>query len=210
MKIVVGMATFEGRELAVQKAIESLSNQVDEIVLYDNAVNPNLYDNGKFYGLTIHKEPCYYFTCDDDLLYPPDFVKNMIEAIERVGTIVTHHGRKLRALDVSYYRGHESFRCLDTNRFEGLIDVCGSGVTAFRTDYFNPIGLHASKDVKMSDIIFSLEAAKQGKQITVLKHSEGWIKHLPIDHSKSIHTTENKRESRQIELANEIHTTKSK
>lgn len=204
MKTVVGMATFKGREQAVEMAINSLRDQVDEIILYDNEVNPNLYDNGKFYGLTLQTEPCYYFTCDDDLNYPPNYITNLKDKIDSLGGIVSHHGRKLKGLDRSYYRGHESFRCLDNNNFEGLIDVCGTGVTGFRTDYFNPVGLHYSKDVKMSDLIFSLEARKQKKNIFVLKHKAGWIKHLPIDHSKSIHTTEHKNEQRQIEIANEI------
>jgi hypothetical protein len=204
LKIVVGMATFAGREKAVERAMNSLVNQVDEIILYDNEKNPNLYDNGKFYGLKLQRKPCYYFTADDDLIYPSNFVQTMIEAIEKHKTIVTHHGRKLQTLDVSYYRGHKSFRCLDYNNFECLIDVPGTGVTAFRTDYFNPKELYKAKDVKMSDIIFGLEAKKQGKKITVLKHSSNWIKQIPIDHSKSIHTMEHTKEQRQIELANEI------
>jgi hypothetical protein len=81
MKIVVGMATFAGREKAVERAMQSLVNQVDEIILYDNEVNPNLYDNGKFYGLKLQRKPCYYFTADDDLIYPSNFVQTMIDAI---------------------------------------------------------------------------------------------------------------------------------
>jgi len=121
MKTVVGMATFKGREKAVDTAINSLSNQVDEIILYDNEVNPDLTDNGKFYGLSLQKEPCYYFTCDDDLFYPSNYVETMIESIERLGGIVTHHGRKLKGLYLSYYRGHENFRCLDNNNHETRI-----------------------------------------------------------------------------------------
>lgn len=206
MRVIVGMATFKGRERSVKLACDSLSNQVDDILLYDNEQGKDLTDNGKFYGLELIKEPCYYFTCDDDLHYPSDYVATMIEAIERTGTIVTHHGRKLRGLDRSYYRGHENFRCLDENTFEGRIDVCGTGVTAFRTDYFKPKNLHQHPLQKMSDIIFSYEAVKQGKDITILKHTNKWITHLPIDHSKSIHTTENKNELRQIHLANRIYT----
>ena len=72
MRKIVGIATFKGREKALQKAIESLQYQCDEIIIYDNEVNPNLTDNGKFYGLTLQDKPCYFFTCDDDLQYPPN------------------------------------------------------------------------------------------------------------------------------------------
>lgn len=205
MKVIVGMATFKGREKALDKALESLHKQVDKIVLYDNEVNPDLTDNGKFYALNTIKEPCYYFTCDDDLLYPPDYVERTIDAIEEHKCIITHHGRILVNKDVSYYRGHIGFRCLDAIYTTTQLDVAGTGVTAFRTDYFNPKHLAFVEDKKMSDLVFSLEAIKKGKKIMAVPHSAEWIKHLPIDHSKTIHSEMSKKETRLIELANEIY-----
>ena len=205
MKIVASLATFKGREKCLDIAVKSLAKQVDEIIVYDNEQNPNLYDNGKFYGLTYQKDPCYFFTCDDDLFYPPNYVERTLKAIEKHKCIISHHGRILLGRDFSYYRGHKNVRCLDVNYYEGRIDVAGTGVTAFDTRYFNPIGLHTAEDVKMSDIVFSLEAIKQGRDIFTVQHEAKWIKQLDIDHSKSIHGTEHRRESRQIELANEIY-----
>lgn len=200
------MATFEGREDSFRKAYDSLRGQVDIIHVYDNSKMPtNLYDNGKFAYIVDVSMPHYFFTVDDDLLYPSNYIDTMIEGIEKHKSIVTHHGRILTGLNKSYYRGHKTFRCLGNNKFEGEIDVAGTGVTGFRTDYFNPTELHKSDNVKMSDIIFSLEAAKQKKKITILPHERGWIKQLRIDHSKSIHGTEKFNEKRQIELANEIY-----
>lgn len=204
LPVYVGMATFKGRP--VQNAIDSLLPQVDQIFLYDNEKFPDLTDNGKFWGLSQIKEPCYYFTCDDDLKYPPNYIQKTIEAIEKHKCIITHHGRVLQGLDRSYYTGHKSVRCLSDNLETIQLHVPGTGVTAFRTDYFNPKNLHKAKDKKMSDIVFGLEAAKQGKKIMTIPHTRNWIKQLPIDHSTSIHTTESKNQSRQIELANEIFT----
>jgi len=204
MKVIVGMATFKGREKACDTALKSLSKQVDTIYLYDNEKNEDLADNGKFYGLELIDEPCIYLSCDDDLLYPPNYVEVMVKAIETHKCIVSHHGRILTGLDVDYYSGHKSFRCLDEVRAWQLIDVCGTGVTGFSTEYFNP-QLWDAQDKKMSDLVFSLEAKKQDKRITLLPHSKGWITHLPIDHSKSIAVTE-RTNKRQIEIANEIYT----
>ena len=209
MKIVVGMATFKGREQAVEIAINSLSSQVDEIILYDNEVNPDIADNGKFYGLTMQKEPCYYFTCDDDLIYPPDYISKMIEAIERHGCIITHHGRILQGLDLSYYKGHKAIRCLKNSSYTGVVDIPGTGVTGFRTDYFNPNRLHLSKDKKMSDCIFALEASKQQKKIMSIPHSKDWIKQIPIDNDTSICRTMVENETRQIQLSNIIYNAKN-
>jgi len=205
MKTVIGIATFKGREPYLSKAIQSLDGQADHIHVWDNNVMPlDLTDNGKLYFLKLYKEPVYYFSCDDDLIYPPTYIQDMVAKIEQHKCIVTHHGRKLQGLDRSYYRGHESFRCLDANGYEGRIHVTGTGVTGFRTDYFNPTDIWKCKDQKMSDLVFSLEAAKQGKKIVVLSHAKGYLRYLNVPAAQTIHGTEANREQRQIEIANEI------
>jgi len=205
MKIIVGMATTNKRARFAETAVESLVHQADEIIVYNNSNETNDYtDNAKFYALTLFNEPVYYFSCDDDILYPSDYVNTMVEAIERTETIVTHHGRKLLGLDRNYYRGHKGFRCLDENNTEQIIDVAGTGVTAFRTDYFNPTEIYKASDKRMSDLVFSLAAAQQGKQITILKHTKGWLKDLRVPPGLSIHFME-RRNTRQNELANEIY-----
>jgi hypothetical protein len=203
MKVIVGIATMKGREESLKRTLESLRGQADQIRIYDNAKRDvDLTDNGKFYFLQEYKEPVYYFSCDDDLIYPPNYVKDMIEAIERTGTIVTHHGRILKGKGLKYYQGHRVFQCLRENTKEMLIHVAGTGVTAFRTDYFNPVDLYKSEDKRMSDCIFSLEAAKQGKRITVLQHSGNYFDHT--DNKETIHSTESRNDWRQSEIADEI------
>lgn len=208
MNIVVGMATTNERASFCERAVESLVHQADEIIVYNNSNHAHDYtDNAKFYALTLFNEPVYYFSCDDDILYPADYVSTMIEAIERTGTIVTHHGRELLGLNKNYYREHKGFRCLDENNTEQIIDVAGTGVTAFRTDYFNPTEIYKATDKRMSDLVFSLEAAKQGKQITILKHTKVWLKDLRVPQRLAINFIE-RRNTRQKQLANEIYNVK--
>lgn len=204
--VIIGMATFNGREKQLAKAIRSLEGQATRIVLYDNddGDNPDLADNGKFWELQNITRPTYVLLCDDDIIYPPTYVRDMIEAIDRLGYIVTHHGRKLRALDVSYYRGHQSFACKQMSPKELPIDVAGTGVTGFHTSYFHPKNLHASPNLKMADLVFSLEAAKKGKKIMLLKHPANYFSIQKVDEKTAIFNTEIKKESKQIQLANEI------
>jgi hypothetical protein len=205
MKIIVGMATTNQRARFAETAVESLVHQADKIIVYNNSNEAHDYtDNAKFHALTLFNEPVYYFSCDDDILYPSDYVSTMVEAIERTGTIVTHHGRELLGLDRNYYRDHKGFRCLDENNTEQIIDVAGTGVTAFRTDYFNPTEIYKATDKRMSDLVFSLEAAQQGKQITILKHAKNWLKDLRVPQGLSINFME-RRNTRQNQLANEIY-----
>jgi hypothetical protein len=202
MKITANIATYNNRN--INPTLNSLKNQVDEIRVYDNEKEPNdLTDNGKFFGLDDLKEPEYFFTADDDIIFPPDYVEKTIEAIEMYGTIITYHGRKLIAENVSYYKGHTAYRCLDEVKENLIIDVCGTGVTAFRTDYFHPKGLASCPLKKMSDLIFSLEASRQGKTIGLIEHKAGWIKH--VDNAETIYKTEaSKPTPIQNHLADEI------
>lgn len=202
MKKIAGVATFPGREKAFIRMLESIEGQFDEIYYYDNGKLQDLTDNGKFYGLTKLKEPCYFFSLDDDLIYPPDYSDRLVQEIETRKCIVACHGRILKGLRRSYYTGHKAFRCLGKVDYSGKLDVAGTGVTAFRTDYFLPKFICYSEDKRMSDLVFSYWAAKEGKRIEMIPHPEGWIKQIPV--SNSIAATERFRQSRQGELADSI------
>jgi hypothetical protein len=91
MKTSANIATHAPRLESLRKTVDSLLPQVDVVRIYFNECDPpewatqndkihpvsghvNLTDNGKFYFLD-HTEPDeIYFTCDDDIIYPPDYV----------------------------------------------------------------------------------------------------------------------------------------
>jgi hypothetical protein len=165
----------------------------------------DLTDNGKFYFLQEYTEPIYYFTIDDDIIYPPTYVRDMIQAIERHKTIVTHHGRILVDGQTRYYGArHKTFACLKENRIECLIDVAGTGVTAFRTDYFNPKDIWQSENKRMSDCLFSLEAAKRNKKITVLRHNSRYFEYQKVPLEETIFGQDFHNDSVQTSICNEI------
>jgi hypothetical protein len=210
VKIIVGIATHKGREESLNKTIDSLLKYVDDIRVYDNEKEPyNATDNGKFRFLEYYQKPIYALTCDDDIIYPPDYVDTLLEGVEKHGTICTFHGRKLRGKNLSYYKGHRAFGFNRNCPFTMEIDVTGTGVSAWRTDQFNPTDLWKAEDKLMSDIVFSLEAAKQGIGITHLGHAGNWLIQQPIPIEKTIYGREVKKEHRQIELANEIYRIKN-
>lgn len=194
MKIVVGIATFDQREPYFKRAVDSIENQSvkpDEVIVYHNGLEEvDKTDNGKFYGLTLLNEPVYYFSIDDDIIYPHWYIEETLKKIEEHQAIVTYHGRKLLGKGLNYYREHQGYPCLRTVDYEGEIDVAGTGVTAFRTDYFNPINIHNSSYMRMSDCVFSLEAAKQGKRIVMLPHKKGDFIDLHAPSESSCHVVE--------------------
>ena len=220
MRKIVSIATHHGREISLIETVKSLRNQVDVIYVtandslsYSKAVENkdidivtltpyNLADNAKFYPLRTITEDCYFFTIDDDLAYAPDYISNMVDSIEKHECIITHHGRKLKATGLTYYMGHYTYKCLIENNFEFELDVCGTGVTGFKTSYFKPM-IWDSKDLLMSDLIFSLEAAKAGKRIILITHKEGHIKQI-IDDAGIFGNLIRKATPRQNEMADEI------
>ena len=150
MKTSFNIATYPARAKTLRPAIESVINQVDLVRLFVNEVDrfdfaplgqkllerievltypKNMYDNGKFYGLDYLNEPEYYFTGDDDLIYPEGYVAKGIKDIQTFGCIITYHGRIIETAGVNYYYGHKTFRCLEAQSDNIIVDVAGSGVT---------------------------------------------------------------------------------
>lgn len=221
MKVTANIATYPPRLNSLRNTYESIYDQFDFIRIYFNEYDqfphledpdkkliriggPNLTDNGKFVGLQHLTGPEYYFTCDDDLVYPSDYVQKTIEAIKTFGCIVTYHGRKLKGLNRSYYQGHEAYHCLRDVHGNHKIDVCGTGVTAFSTEYFCPEKLSEHSYHKMSDLIFSYEASIQDKTIGLIEHKAGWIKHT--ENQETIFESESKgKQEKQIHLSNLIY-----
>lgn len=187
MERIALIATQNKRKDTLKMTVESLQDQVDQIIIYNNDEELTDYtDNAKFYWLYQLPTPSYIFLCDDDLIYPSNYIEKSIIFIERYGCIISWHGRVLQGLGKHYYRDHLMFPCLDTVLFEDgeviKIDVCGTGVTCFRNDYFNPTDIYKADEKRMADLVFSLQASKEGKTIGLPEHEKGWIKDaLPED-----------------------------
>ena len=108
-RVRIGIATMPGRELGLQRVLEILAPQADEIFVYLNGmtevpeslpiksnvryfVGPDYGDRAKF--LFLQDFNGYYLTCDDDIAYASYHVKSIIDGIERYGrrAVVGWHG----------------------------------------------------------------------------------------------------------------------
>lgn len=181
MKKIIGIATTGDRQTQLDRTVLSLSGQADEIHIYNNKKRRDLTDLGKFYALKSIEEPVYYFSCDDDLIYPSDYVEKTIDYIESFGCIVSYHGRVLKDREKYYGADHYGVRFWQAHKAMRL-DVSGTGVTAFRTDYFKP-KIWNEPYKKMADLVFSLEACKQGKKIMHPPKNMDWIVEQPVKNS---------------------------
>jgi hypothetical protein len=220
MKITCNFATFPARKNQCLKMLESIKRQFDEVNCYFNNVferpewmpewvnvvcggDNDLTDIGKFYFLEPEME-AIYFTCDDDIHYPPTYVSDMLKGINDYGCIVAHHGRVLNNEGKDYYLSHKVIRCLSENKEVIKLDVAGTGVTAFDTRYFNPYWIKYSVDRKMSDLTFSLEVVKHDKQIVSMPHPNGYFKNLEPPIETTIHKQMIKNQKTLIEVMKKI------
>ena len=204
MKTVIAIATYK-REALLEKTLESLKGQADEIRVYDNAKERRDYKaNAKFIFLKDYSEPINYITCDDDIIYPLNYVNLALKGINKHQSIVTYHGDILLKKNRTKYPEFERFHFRQTVGGFRFVDVAGTGLTGFNTEYFNPIHIYKSSYVNMVDQLFSLEAAKQGKKITLLGHSNTMFISQKVPEEDTIWGKHKNTRRDQIFLANEI------
>jgi hypothetical protein len=188
LKTIANIATHPGREEQLALTLISIREQFDEINIYDNGKEQrDLTDRGKFYFLQKYTEPVYYFTLDDDIIYPPDYVRRTIAHIEAHGAIITYHGRRLTGRGLNYYKQHDKYHFIRAQSEAIELDVPGTGVMAFRTDYFNPVKMYRQKIDKMVDLVFAVSAAEADRMIILPPKTYGWLLPQFIPKHKTIY-----------------------
>lgn len=210
LKIICNIATMDSRSESLKETILSLNAQSilpDEINVYNNDKEDIDYtDNAKFKFLNNYDEPVYYFTMDDDIIYGEDYIEKTIRNIEENKCIITYHGRVLSNVFENYYSDHYSFSCKKNHGFRSVIDVPGTGVTAFRTDYFNPIDIYKHKYHRMSDCLIGLEAIKNNKTILFISDEDKpHIYFSALDQEFSCFDNEINDTTRQNEICKQIY-----
>jgi len=195
-KISFHMASFPPRERSLEETVNTILPQCDELHIYLNGykqvpkflLHPkitvyrsqqeigDLGDVGKFYNCENWEGYC--FTVDDKILYPKDYVKTMIDAIEKYGrrAVISLHGRIVKPKCTSYYHDFKkAFRCLDTVMQNEFTHVVGTGVLAWHSDTFK-LDFSTFETSNMSDIWFSIALQKEMIPGVILKHRARWIK----------------------------------
>lgn len=215
------IASYESRENYLLKTLESIKGQFDYVRIYWNGedtsflpdwvhvtnLDGDLTDLGKFRFVTGYGgEDEYYFTLDDDLIYPKGYAFEMVQAIQEHGCIVTHHGRRLIGKGRKYYSGHVLTMCLQNSSRDHEIDVAGTGVMAFDTRYFKPL-IWTDGRPRMADLVFSELAALEGKRIVCLAHPHNYFTYQ--NPPNTIHETEQHNQDRLIEVADKIYDLKN-
>ena len=223
-KVSVHMATFQGREWCLKESVSSLLNQCDELNIWMNgyekdSVLPDILsdpkiklhfgedvgDIGKF--MNWHKWNGYIFTCDDKLIYAPDYVERCIELIEKHGrkAVVSAHGRNLKPNCKSYYNDPQDFfGCLGLVKNEESVHELGTGAMSLHSSVLKGFSLDYFTYTNMTDILFSIYLNEKRIPRIVIPHENGWIKSSKFLKKPSISTSANKNDKLHTDIVNSI------
>ena len=211
MKVIASFATVPERRALSPKTTESLARQTDKVVAYENKAWGTLPgDYAKF--IPIGQEECdYFFTCDDDIQYPPDYAASMIQfSAMHSDCVVTAHGRLFTgANQTSYYRGLDSkyhFRGTVTSGV--AVDVPGSGVTCIPERLHGPMSelISVPEIPNAADLYLAIMLKQLGERAVVIPHRQGWIDVHPGQYRTIYHDIvhHNGDESVQVRMLNEV------
>ena len=209
-KITASLTTIPDRTESLKDTVKSLLPQVDKLNVYLHGYTemPQFLKNKKIEvafdlehgdrGDIDKMAWCdevkgYHLICDDDLIYPPDYAKKMVEAIDRYDkkAIVSFHGSILKRLPIAkYYEDRTVYPCLGEVKADQEISIIGTGTLG----YHSSVGVDkiqlGDKLPNMLDIHVSLWAKENKIPLYVIAHKEGWIKHsTKVDLNKTIFAT---------------------
>ncbi len=220
--ITVHMATIKEREESLKDTIDSLIGQVDKVnvFLHGYFEAPEYFNNEKIQYMTddpeedngdlgkfsFPLEEGYHLHCDDDLIYPEDYVEKTIEAIDYYDkeAIVSFCGNVPKRPPVgSYYLERTAISLFEDLEEDKIVSIPGTGVMGYHTDLIKSWDFK-DKEKNMADIHVGIYAKEQQIAVVCVKHAKEWIKHsLKVDLKKTIFHQQFKRDAKQTDLINE-------
>lgn len=192
------MASLPDRRRVLIKSLLSLVSQVDTVqIMVNYTPDPSqiklmqevpkvkflyhdntLQDGARF--INAAAKPGYCLVCDDDILYPPDFVKTMIANYN--GGFLTVMGKVLKPRPLqSYYKGWaENYRTFDEVKELKRVDIPGCCGILWHTDKMLDIAPvdHRAMLVPNSDVCLGVYAKIMGLPCHVIPHAADWLKDL--------------------------------
>lgn len=215
-----GLAAIPSRELALKRVVNSLVHQVDQLGVYLNGWNSipeflnhpkivvamsqdhgDLGDAGKFFW--INNFEGYYFSCDDDLVYPSDYVQRIIDKIKYYDykAVVGWHGSVVSDSFEDYYdpKDRRVFSYSAGRPFDLDVHILGTGVLGFHSSTIK-VSLEDFERPNMADIFFARLGQEQKVKFVVMEHKPKEIETIEEFQEDSI----NKHGQKQVESAKNV------
>jgi hypothetical protein len=199
------LATTIERYKYALETIESIYDQADIIRVYLNDFNqipkefnkkkihaecgPDLNCSAKFNWC--HEPDQYYFTVDDDIIYPKSYAADTINNLNKFNDkiCITFHGRLYSDKKIkSYFNDKLKVYCFHKTVHESVyVNILGAGVSAFNTNLVK-INKNLFKYNFMDDIEVSIQLMHNKIPIVVIAHNEDYFKWTNLYKSQNILT----------------------
>jgi hypothetical protein len=212
-EIIIGMTSILGRQECLREALNSLLPYVYHIFVYLQYEDlpgwateyeqagvtfrprigdePDLGDSRKyhFYEGWAGRD-VYFFTADDDAIYPPDYAKTMVAAIERYGrqAVVGLHGWDAKPGQLSYHRDRAAWHHYSHDLAQDTpCHVLGTLAVGWHTSLLPDLTMDEFDRPNMCDLWFARHCNERGIPRIVLAHRGDWIRNSEhYDKRKSI------------------------
>lgn len=209
--IVANICSIPEREALLKQVLESISSQVDrinvyldkydaipdfvrnchpDVKIYLSSSHPGLRDNGKFLGFKENMDDCYYFTMDDDIIYPPDYVERMVQGIESYSrrVVVGLHGVLLPEQPNGYFTGFRKVHSFNRElESDCLVNNLGTGTVAFHSSLMRGLDISHFKEPGMADLYFSVFCKNRYIPMIALARPNEWLKDLQSPNTSLYH-----------------------
>jgi hypothetical protein len=205
-KIYANMATIPNRIPQLETVVNCILPQVDQLNIYlnnfeevpwflkdNNKINivrsqdeGDRGDAGKFFWSD--KVNGYYFTIDDDIAYPPDYVEVMKKGLDKRGKkcAVGMHG-EMYGNEIRHWtkdrKGTQHFYYELAN--DTPTCVLGTGCALYHTDFID-VKPEYFESPNMADVWFTLICDRQRKFRVVLAHQRGWLQILHVPEQNTL------------------------
>lgn len=194
-----GIASIPVREMGLRRAIESLVHQIDEFhiylngyhdvpvwlknissaIIYRSAQFGELGDAGKFFGYA-RSDAEWYFSCDDDIVYPRDYAERLIAASQVYRAPVGVHGSILRYPDIGYYKKNSRhvlhFRW--KNNVDRRVHILGTGTMLLNKKIIKALPHFGYPN--MADIWMAKHMAELGIPMYAVARPDRWLKEIDV------------------------------
>ena len=164
---------------AVKYDLKVLSEQYGRKVVTRRAKNEKG-SNEKLSQLAKSKAR-YIAFCDDDFIYPQDYLLRLIQGLRLHEGVVSLHGSQLTAFPIrKYYGGDRKMLSWNVTVEEDTkVDIIGSGVSLFRREWLTEDELKTlykdAPTISMDDLVLSCLFSRKGIDRWVLEHQQGFL-----------------------------------
>lgn len=210
--IIASIASLASRRPLLEQVINSLAPQVDAICVYLNGYDgipaylrhPKVvhailsseagwrgaeakffpFDRDAFKAAPRWSDDDVAFVCDDDIIYPPDYVEKMMECMARhPGCAVCVHGSVLMDPFISYADSRYIARASGRLSEDAQVHIPGTGTMAFR---IGDLPINLDDTFKWSHAVdpqVALLCRNLGLKIWSLPRPGYWLKPMKIAHN---------------------------